>query len=496
MRAVVPQPPRRTALAYALLCVAAVCVLYPTLATGWFGDDAYYSNLPAAVATGRLTLLGAALNSYEGWLHSAGRWHPGLVAETFATFWLFRDRVAYKTLLIVLSLLALFAGGDFFARMWGRRFAIVAMLWTIACFQLRGYHDPILAYNGIVQSVAVLVFVSLSTFVSYARSGRKRLLIACIASYVAACTVYEIAYVFAPLYVVAAWNTTRLRRALVLAAPMIAIGIAFLAVAAILRVQAHVDPASPYAVRPDTAAYLSGLLDQTTAALPLSYLVLNPSKIFLPPWHGFGIHYGIVAFALAALCAFVALPNERLVLSSSAKKTATLLGVLLVVLPAIEIPALVKYQNELHLGLGYLPVFVEYFGVGLLAAVGTARLAFDRSQRAIAIVAFAAIVTLSSGADRKLAEILAQPYLTSRESFQRAIAAGMLRSVPSGSTLAITPDLPWVCPDGACIDDMRTSDAILAESSKIVIIRSPATAAFVAAYDPATDRWSVGRAKR
>ncbi len=239
-----------------------------------------------------------------------------------------------------------------------------------------------------------------------------------------------------------------------------------------------------------------GLVDQTTAALPLSYLVLNPSKIFLPPWHGFGIHYGILIFALAALCAFVALPKERLVLSATAKKKATTLGVLLVILPALEIPALVKYQNELQLGLGYLPVFLEYFGVGILVAVGLTSLTFDRPQRVGAIALFAIVVTLSSGANRKLAEILAPPYLTSRESFQRAVAAGMLDAIPSGSTLAITPDLPWVCTDGTCIDDMQTSDAILAISSKTVVVRTPETAAFVAAYDATTDRWSLARAKR
>jgi len=486
----------RPALTYALLCAAAVCVLYPTLGTGWFGDDAYYSNLPAAVATGRLTVAGAALDSYHGWLNSAGRWHPGLVAETFATFWIFRDRVAYKILLIVLSLLALLAGGNFFAKMWGRPFAIAAILWTIACFQLRGYHDPFLAYNGIVQSVAILSFVSLAAFVSYAESGRKRTLLLCVLAYVAACTVYEIAYLFAPLYVIAAWNKKSFRDSVLLALPIASIGVAFLTVSAYLRVRAHVDPASPYALRFDVPAYAAALVDQTTAALPLSYLVLNPSKIFLPPWHGFGIHYSIVVFVAAAFCALAALPNERLVLPSPNKKKATALGALLVILPALEIPALVKYQNELHLGLGYLPVFLEYFGVGLLVAVCLSTLTFDRTQRMAAIALFAIVLTLSSGADRKLAEILAQPYLISRESFQRALAGGMLNAVPSGSTLAITPGLPWVCPDGACIDNMQTSDAILAISARIVVVRPPATAVFVAAYDATTDRWSLSRTKR
>ncbi len=44
------------------------------------------------------------------------------------------------------------------------------------------------------------------------------------------------------------------------------------------------------------------------------------------------------------------------------------MGILLIVLPAIEIPALLKYQQELKPGLGYLPVFFEYFGTGMLFA--------------------------------------------------------------------------------------------------------------------------------
>ena len=478
----------------ALSAWTAVAILFASLRTGWFGDDASYANLRYAVATGRVTILGAARASYDTWLTTNGRWYPGLVAEKYAAFGIFEDRFAYKAFLIAMTLAALAAAWLLLSELANSRFASLSILGTIACFQIRGYHDPFIAYNGMIQAVAICAFVSLSAFLRYVESGKQTALIASIAWYVVACATYEVAYLFAPLYFTVALARRDARRSLGATLPFAAIGFAFVALAVVLRARAGVDPASPYAIHPDAAAYGSALVDQVTAALPLSYLILNPSKIFLPFWLGFGIRPDPLAFVVAAACAFAVMhraPIERL--APKLRGAMAGLGLSLVVLPALELPLLLKYQTELKPGLGYLPVLIEYFGIGILIAL-VARAAADSPRgRSALIVAFGIVAALSGGANEKLADILEVPYLASRDGFERALAHGLLATVPDGATLAIVPQFPWVCDDGRCIDDLNTSDVVAGLAHKRVRIVEPSAAAYVASRAAGSGTWSASR---
>ena len=475
-----------------LLAIAAAVVLLPAIGTGWYGDDAMYSYLPAAIGTGRVTLAGAAYASYTAWLASDGRWHPGLVIDTYLTFALFHDRIAYKIFLIGISLLALAAGADFFRRIWGRTFAALAMLGTIACFQIRGYHDPFLAYNGLIQIFAILTFVSLSCFASFARTRKTREIAAAVVCYFLACSVYEIGYVCAPLYFVAALACGKSPKSSAISSlPFAAIGTALLCGAAVLRLGAHVDPSSLYAIHPDALAYVRALTDQITAALPLTYLLLNPSKIFTPFYNGFNIPYRPLVFVIAAACAYLAVPDSRPAPDERKRRCALAMGLLLIVLPALELPALLKYQHELEPGLGYLPVFLEYFGTGSLFATLVLSLRPARAVRFAVTAAFALAAMLNFGANAKLESVLRVPFLTSRESFERAAAGGLLDAVDRSHKLAIVPAYPWVCDDGTCIDDIRTSDMITRLAKRPIAVVPPSVADAVATYDETADRWSV-----
>jgi len=476
-----------------LLASITVAVLLPSLRTGWFADDASYANLPFAIDTGRVSLESAAFASYSNWLDTNGRWYPGLVVEKYAVFSIFQDRLAYKMFLVAISLVALVTTWFFVKKLASEEFAFISILGMIACFQIRGYHDPFLAYNGMIQVVAILLFLSLAQFVTYAESAKRRYLVTSISLYVLACSTYEIAYIWAPLFALAAHSRKDFRQSIVLTFPIAAIGSAFVAASFILRANARIDPSSLYSTRVDIGAYVAALCDQVTAALPLSYLILNPSKIFLPAWHGFGISLNPIIFGIAAACAFVVIPRSTVPGRPQSRWVLAGLGILLVFLPSTEIPLLLKYQEELKPGLGYLPVFVEYSGVGILIALVIVRGATTRTARWASILMFSAITSLSAGANEKLADILEMPYLTSRVSFQQALSHGLLASVPSGATLAITPTFPWVCNDGSCIDGLDTSDVIARLAHRNVKIVSLGQSDFVASLDRTSNQWTLSR---
>lgn len=476
-----------------LLALTTVMVLLVAVRTGWFADDASYANLSFAIDTGRISLQSAAWASYSNWLATNGRWYPGLVVEKYAVFSIFQDRLAYKIFLVAISLVALITVWLFIRKLASEEFAFTSILGTIACFQIRGYHDPFIAYNGMIQIVTIFLFTSLAEFLTYAESGKRRHLIASLSLYVLACSTYEIAYIWAPLFALAALSRRNLRQSMVLKLPIAAIGFAFVAGSFILRANARIDPGSLYSTRLDLGAYVAALCDQITAALPLSYLIFNPSKIFLPAWHGFGIPLNPITFGIAAACAFVVIPTSAVPGRRQSWWVLAGLGILLVLLPSIEIPLLLKYQEELKPGLGYLPVFIEYIGVGILIALIIVRTPTSRVARWASILIFAGITSLSAGANEKLADILETPYLTSRVSFQQALSHGLLASVPSGATLAITPAFPWVCNDGACIDGLNTSDVVARLAHKNIKIVSHGQSDFVASLEHGSNQWVLSR---
>ena len=225
------------------LAVLAAWIVAPALGSGWHGDDAFYSGLPGALASGRTTLLGAMAHSAALWSGN-GRWYPGLIAEKYTVFALFTDRLAYKLLLLALTLLAL----ELFRRLVlacaDRPTANAAAFCALLCLQLRGYHDPLLGYNGMIQVVAILTFLSLLALhrALVKRDGLAGAL--ALAAYVGAASTYEIAYLFGVLHALVAARARGWRVGLLAAAPFCAIGAALASYALVARAHAGAALAS------------------------------------------------------------------------------------------------------------------------------------------------------------------------------------------------------------------------------------------------------------
>jgi hypothetical protein len=465
----VPDAGRATAarfLAIALPVAIAALVLWPVLGTGLYGDDASDANLNGAIAFRQKPWNAFALSMIASWVHDNGRFFPAYVFEKFAVFHVLTDVEAYKLFLLALTIADLLVFLLFVRALAGTALASLATLIAALSLQMRGYHDALYAYNGMVQIMFLVLIASLWCWRANLLGRGRAFGIAALALYVLNALTYEFSYLFFPLYAAIAPRGGR-GSALRAALPFAAITLAFAIVSAVLRRRATLLGAgSAYAFGPDPAQYALTLARQLAAALPLSYFLWNPSRIFPPPAHAFdeSATYHVSGFVagMVALGAFIVLQRfareRRTAPSGDRRLMLSLLGAGLWVLPGVLMSLSVKYQRELQWGIGYLPVTIECFGFALVAtlAVGALLEAVAPRWRVAVLVVLAAAFGLTAAvtrADNQRLALELAPWRESRDVVAAAMRVGIASRIPTGATLFVESNLPWLCfADDGCPD--------------------------------------------
>lgn len=461
-------------------------VIAPSLRTGWYADDAYYWALPGWLALRHESLLAIMQHAFALWLFGNARFYPGLVVEKFWVFATFTDVLAYKWLLIVLTLVAVELFRRCVAVYASLGVANLAALVVCAILQERAYHDALLAYNGMPQVVAIAVLLSLLAF---AGAGTGRRTVAFVLAVVAGLT-YEEVYAFGLLYLALARTRTpswavALRRA----APFLALSALLMALGVALHLA--FPPHGSYALSLAPVPLLVAAFDQVAAAFPLVYWAADPNGIFGRSslddfWRNAPVDPLLVAaFAVAA---WVAL--RRLDDAARAGPLAAI-GALVVLLLAAPVAILVKYQHELRLGLGYLPVFGEYFGAALIlvAVCLAARGRFPRVAPVVGAVAIGLVAAMTQATNVRVVREL-EPDAVAQRAFIQALRHGLVAGVAENATVATRTAEPWLEPDGTGPEGISVAGLFYAYAhARVRVVSVSVHPDVVLEYDPADARW-------
>jgi hypothetical protein len=478
--------------AVGVLCIV---VILPTMWSGWYGDDAFFSNLSGQLAADNTTLWTAMASAFWLWFHVMGRFYPLAIVERYIVFALFTNVVAYKLLLIISTVACVELFRRCVAAYANVGFANLAALLVLILFQERGYHDSILAYNAMPQTVALAILGSLLAFRSaIVRNDSKRMAAAAFLFLVAA-LVYEDAYGFCVLYPLAAYATRKnLRDAARLSAPFIAIATALIAFDVALRAWAHLSAHDGYAMDFSLAAVARTAAVQIVAALPLSYWLVDPLVIFrlrpaffletpgsLPP---------PIVFPLFLLATWFAVERAR---PKNGIGGWMLCGTSVLVVAALPIAFVVKYQNELRLGLGYLPVFLEAFGVALAIAALIGTIASHRRfVQAPLVILVALIGTLTQTANARLASEL-QPSRIARGALERQLANGLFARFRDCHFVASARTFDWIALDDRGPDGISTRGMFYAYGKQRATLVAPGDprARCRLQYDAGSQSWEL-----
>ncbi len=400
------------ALAALALVGAAALFLSPMLRTGYISDDLISSLGPGMMRwTGKSLARWTAGQAKDAVL--AGRFNPAIWAQLCATFYTIRDVYFYKLYILswILVDLVLFVGLVRVASK-DRGLACLAGVLALPCIQFRAFHDPVLSFFGQMQVVLALALASfIGLHLRLERGGRGWLFLSAI-SYLIAMLIYETVYPFLVVYLawIAAWPMPWRERARVALPYLQAAGFCLVMTAFVRWV--HPTDSPIYRLNLDPAAFGRSMALQLSGALPLSYLAVDPARLFPTSGGPAGLLRWLlegkapIVAGLASAACLLAIRLPRADPATRPRPAAGLgLGIVaagLAVLPAVLVCLTARYQQEIGLAKSYVPVYLQIFGVAL-AAAALIRSALDRLAArpwlaVVARLATIALVGLATGA--------------------------------------------------------------------------------------------------
>jgi hypothetical protein len=478
---------RRPGLRYTLtilgLVVLAALCLAPTLKTGYISDDNFSSLKPGVLRVNNRSLAAWILDDMRSSMQK-GRFYPLHWLPFNGVFCLIQNVYYYKVyiLLLVVSNLLLFI--LFVRKISGDTgFACLAASLTLMLIQLRAFHDPILSFFGLLQLLVAGTLLSLLALETYLERRQGAWLALSILLYLACLLLYEASYPLFLLHGLLIWRRRPTLRAWVRTSwPFMKAAVFCAFMTAFLRWLHPVDFSLPnppyYQMNLDPRSVLATLLRQTSGALPLSYFLVDQADLFagvkqpgaFARWIG---RWDVLVITVIALV--VCLLSLRREPREDGDEpplgpdwtSTTLLGVILAILPAVMIALTSRYQNDVLFGRPYVPVYMQYFGVGLLLASAIRSVLTSQLRRGVGarwtLLATAVVVGLTTGVTYRancatVISLVAPPGSHAfnpasfemagarhyhRLNLQAALHSGLLKTVPEHSKVLLSNEYPY-----------------------------------------------------
>ncbi|MEW4570911.1 hypothetical protein AB1L88_23840 [Tautonia sp. JC769] len=471
----------------ALIVGLAAIQLSPTLATGYLSDDGITSLVPGMLTYSGESLTTRVVNSMRGAMLD-GRFYPLHWIPFHVVFVAIPDVFAYRCVVLVMVLgnLALFA--TFVRSLTGDGgLACLASIGTVCAMQVRAFHDPILSFFGLLQIVVGLLLVSLIALDAVLKGRSRAWLAVSVMAWLMAMLTYEVTY---PLFVLhlllIAYRRGKWRDRVRDAVPVLRVVALCVGVSLLLRWLHPSDIPDPggqtpgyvHAMNLDAGRVLTTLGRQGASALPLASFIDDPAGLFggvrdpaaFVRWVGSTeVLWPVLLAALACSLGFRQLREGEEAPSRRDHRFVLAIGIALAVLPGLTTSVCQKYQELVTPGTGYVPVYIQYYGVGLVLASGMGALATrwgragSRSRlvlRGAMAMTLAGAIGVSYRAIDATCEALVSPpgsahfnetafrmeggWHHARVNLEAALRAGLLEEVPEYSHLYPANEYaPW-----------------------------------------------------
>ncbi|MBT3226852.1 MAG: LamG domain-containing protein [Deltaproteobacteria bacterium] len=452
----------------ALAIFLALVVLSPVINSGFEGDDAKNSLVGFQMSLNNQNAFEFTYPIYQGWLRDAGRFFPLPWVYVYSAHSILTNVRLYKASLIFFVLLNVLMFGYLIKLMTQSiPLTLLGYLLPPLFFQIRVSADPIRSFCWLQQLLFLYIIGSFILLILYLQKNKRYLYILSLFSYLLGLLTYEISYPFCLIHFFIVFYFSKKEKGpfakfIKIALPFFLLSGACILVSILLRVHYNVSLSSgtnPYIPNYDIVAYLGTLAKEISAVFPLSYVILNPhgftSEIFSYLKEHFSVDVIIVGlgyfFSFMIVLNYLVRdslePGNRVI-----RKPLLVLGFLLLILPAVLIALSPKYQAWSGWGIGYLNVYLSYFGLVMVAIF-----LFDLLYTRIGVTKRKVALPLSIILSTLMASVGVINYTTNsmavaggnsgclypRETIQNAIKRGLFRDVPEDAHLLVESDFVW-----------------------------------------------------
>lgn len=272
----------------------------------------------------------------------------------------------YKLYLIILNIIAIYSFiklikqyiPNFNISLWSTFF------FSLFHFQL-GYHCSFNSFNGMYPLLLTLISSCIFYKLKFIDTNQKKYNILSFFLYFLSLLIIEIAYI-TPflLFLVTYHKTKNIFKSLYLNRSIFITTLLFISVSLYLKSQMHfkmhyIGLQTNFDLFPIIKTYII----QTFSSLPLIYLYKQ--KLILPNILSQIKIHGVYLFTFLFVISFTLFQTLKTKSVQSKKDLymPILLGLTLWLFPPIFISISAKYQNELYLGRGYIPLYIQNFGL-------------------------------------------------------------------------------------------------------------------------------------
>ena len=432
---------------FVAFCILILCLL-PILRSGLYSDDLHNfqrrNSLPH-LSTGEIVHQ-ANLN-IGGWKGS-GRFTPvALYLEEFV-FSTFEDVAGYKLYMVAANLLAVMAFAFLLYSLGQTGIIPLVIFFYLGEIQFRiQTHDAFTSFHGMYQWICICLFTTGAFYALYLRSGGALYYVLALILASITILVSEEGVLLLPLICLIGWaRAPSNKKALVQIAPFLLITIIYMA----YLVYLHRNQNWQYSgveTNFETEAMFRVINAQLFSSVPFSNLY-HQAAIPLIFAHQFREHFNyllltcIVAGILLFLILFLKFRNSD---NSGLSATLVLLSVMLLLVPALILSPSVKYQSQLSLSTGYLPLYIQNFGMALLLAVFAGFCLKRRNGVGLYCFLLLSVANLLGASSELLfnsALMDVKHYNTfyPAQAMNNSVKNGILSVCPEGSTILLAQD--------------------------------------------------------
>ncbi len=176
--------------------------LFFMLSTGFISDDAYNSQVKGTVLNDGTTITNKFYYETKGWILSAGRFFP-LAWYPYFLYYFTQSEVLVKTINLAIISLGVFFFGLFIKEVTKSfKVGLLAIVVTPVFFQLRAWHDPILAFTFLLPLLFLYLVISLYLYQKYLNENKNIYLYWSAIFYLLSLLTYEAVYLFFIIFII------------------------------------------------------------------------------------------------------------------------------------------------------------------------------------------------------------------------------------------------------------------------------------------------------
>jgi hypothetical protein len=431
-----------------LLFVYGIVVSTPTLLSGYYSDDVPNGLTRGMVLATQQTFWGYSKSLFVMWLEM-GRFFPVTIFFGNLIYYYFDTIISYQimhTLLIWLSLIAV----AWLVKLISKQLeSALLVLFLIPMFwSVRNYHDPLSSFAVLLPCVTLFSALTLCFFVKAINSRNFYWHIPAMITYVLALCTYEVACVaFVAVVLLAIIMLRTYKKIIYQCLPYLIMTLLYIGLVIGMRHSVGRSVYTGISIS-ELSRFCHTFLDQLISGLPLSYWLFSPKRYFPLPLINPNFNTwaqllpAIVLVCLAVVPIYYLLSKVRF--NQKAVKSFLAIGLTFTLIPALLMGISLRHQTQVHFGVGYLPVYIEYIGFTflLLVALNTLRFSTSRFLRAGLSCLFGAVIGFSFFLNHYTLQIADEWEQNPRALVEHALDAGLFADVPA-SAILLTKNERW-----------------------------------------------------